>query len=111
MIRARGAALALACSLMSAPLGAQEGTRRIEAELSASLFFGNTEQTLALMRTAVERSDSSHALRSELRFNYGETEDDAGDRHVSRRSWLGTLNFDWRPLDAQSQFVLAMIEA
>lgn len=111
MIPLRGATVALACSLMAAPLGAQEVARRIEAELSASLFFGNTEQTLALMRTAVERSDSSYALRSELRFNYGETEDDSGDQHVSRRSWLGTLNLDWRPLDAQSQFVLAMVES
>ena len=110
-MRTRAATLALACLLTSASLEAQDVSRRMEAELSASLFFGNTEQTLALMRTALERSDSSYALRSELRFNYGETEDDSGDRHVSRRSWLGTLNLDWRPLDAQSQFVLAMVES
>ena len=90
---------------------AQEEDRRLEAELSASLFFGNVEQTLATMRTSYERADSSHALRGEVRFNYGETEDDEGQRHVSRRSWLGSANLDWRPYATHSQFVLATVES
>ena len=104
-------ALMSALSLLPAPLAAQEHERRLEAELSASLFFGNVEQTLATLRTAYERADSSHALRGEVRFNYGETEDDTRGRHVSRRSWLGSANLDWRPFATHSQFVLATLES
>lgn len=103
-------ALIVVLSLAAAPLPAQEAGRRLEAELSASLFFGNTEQTLATMRTAYERADSGHALRGEVRFNYGETENESRGRHVSRRSWAGTANLDWRPFAPNSQFVQAMVE-
>ena len=99
--------------LVAAPtmLVAQEDPRRIEAELSASLFFGNVSQTLATMRSAFEHRDSSYAMRVEGRFNYGETEDDSGRSSVSRRSWIGTFNLDWRPFAAQSQFILASVES
>lgn len=103
--------LIVALSLAAPSLPAQEPGQRIEAELSASLFFGNTEQTLATMRTAFERADSSHEVRGEIRFNYGETDDEARGRHVSRRSWIGSANLDWRPFAPNSQFVLATVES
>ena len=107
----RPRALIVALWLAAPSLPAQETGRRLEAELSASLFFGNTEQTLATMRTAYERADSSHALRGEVRFNYGEMDDETRGRHVSRRSWIGSANLDWRPFAPNSQFVLATVES
>jgi hypothetical protein len=104
----RAALVALA---LPVALPAQQDPTRLEAELSASLFFGNVSQTLATMRTTFERRDSSHALRTEARFNYGETEDDGGDRAVSRRSWIGSVNLDWRPFAPHSQFVVATVES
>lgn len=104
-------ALIIVLPLAAPALPAQEMGHRVEAELSASLFFGNTEQTLATMRTAFERADSSHALRGEVRFNYGETEDEARGRYVSRRSWIGSANLDWRPFAPNSQFVQASVES
>jgi len=105
------AALAALALVVPAMLSAQQDPRRIEAELSASLFFGNVSQTLATMRSAFEHRDSSYALRTEGRFTYGETEDDTRRSTVSRRSWIGTLNLDWRPYAASSQFVLATVES
>lgn len=103
--------LAVLALVLPAALGAQASPRRIEAELSASLFFGNVSQMLATTRTAYEWRDSSVAFRSEGRFTYGETEDDAGDREVSRRSWTGSVNLDWRPYARHSQFLLGTVES
>ncbi|HUF27210.1 MAG TPA: DUF481 domain-containing protein [Gemmatimonadaceae bacterium] len=97
--------------LLPAVLSAQDSRRRIDAELNGSLVFGNTEQMLISMRTGIERRDSTVALRTEARFNYGESSTEDEPRSVHRRSWLGSINLDYRPFAAQVPFLLATVES
>lgn len=85
--------------------------RTIEAEVSASLFFGNTRQMLAATRAAAGKVDSAYEVRAEGRFDYGQATDDEDDIFVSRRSWLGSLSYDYRPFGMTSPFVLATVES
>ena len=89
----------------------QELGRRLEAEVAASLFFGNTRQTLAALRTAASRTDSTLELRGEARFNYGEATDEENRTFVSKRSWLASANLDHRPFASVSPFILSTVES
>jgi hypothetical protein len=84
----------------------------LQAEMSGSLFFGNTSQTVFSTRGAVGRSDSAVALKSEVRFTYGEATDEEEERdHVTKRAWLATVSVDLRPYDAVSPFVVGNVES
>ncbi|MGH7664444.1 MAG: DUF481 domain-containing protein [Gemmatimonadaceae bacterium] len=90
---------------------AQDIGRNVEVEVSASLLFGNTRQALATTRAAFERIDSSYAFISDARFNYGEATTPEGIDYVSKRSWLGSTNLDFRPFADVSPFLLGTIES
>jgi hypothetical protein len=83
----------------------------IESELSGSIFFGNTRQTLVTTRATVGHADSSYLLSSTARFTYGEATNDEEATFVSRRSWSGSMNLDYMPYDLLSPFVLTTVES
>ena len=45
-----------------------------------------------------------------MRFTYGAATDD-GERYVSQRSWMGSLNLDLWPHAGQSPFLLGTLES
>ena len=104
--------LAAAALLAVGPLSlpAQGLGWSIENELSGSLFFGNTRQTLFTTRSSVARADSSYELKGAVRFTYGESSDEDNDAFVSKRSWLGSLNYDHRPFARYSTFLISTLE-
>ena len=71
--------------------------RKIEGEVSGSVFFGNTEQTLVSTRAQYERSDSGFTFRTIGRFNYGELTPPLGTILVNKRSWEAGANYDYHP--------------
>jgi hypothetical protein len=110
--RRRTICLAAAALLVGGPpsLGAQEIGWSIENELSGSLFFGNTRQTLFTTRSSVARADSAYQLGGTVRFTYGESSDEDDDTFVSKRSWVGSLNYDHRPFARYSTFLFSTVE-
>jgi hypothetical protein len=87
----------VAMLLVASSLSAQGPKRKIEAELAGSVFFGNTEQTLASTRAQYERSDSAFAFKTLARFNYGELTTVATTTIVNKRSWETGANYDFHP--------------
>ena len=109
--RAALALFAVAATSLGSPLPAQEVGWSIENELSGSLFFGNTRQALFTTRSSVARADSSYELKGQARFTYGESSDpETNETFVSKRSWLGTLNYDHRPFARYSTFLISTLE-
>lgn len=97
--------------LLPAAIPAQDVGWSIENELSGSLFFGNTRQTLLTTRSSVARADSAYELKGQVRFTYGESSDpETNETFVSKRSWLGTLNYDHRPFARYSTFLISTLE-
>jgi hypothetical protein len=90
---------------------AQTVGRRIEGELSGNIFFGNTRQVLAALRSEIERIDSAFSARGQFRYNYGETTTDAEGTVVSKRSWIGATNYDIRPFADFTPFVRGSVES
>jgi hypothetical protein len=99
----------LAVLLCPAVLAAQ--TRKIEGEVSGSVFFGNTEQTLASTRAQYERSDSGFTFRTLARFNYGELTPPLGSTLVNKRSWEAAANYDYRPFADFTPFIKVAVES
>lgn len=96
---------------MSPPIAvAQDVGWSIENEVSGSLFFGNTRQTLVTGRTSVARADSAYELKGNVRFTYGESSNEDDEAFVSKRSWLGSLNYDHRPFGRYSTFLISTLE-
>ena len=96
---------------LSAPHGsAQEVGWSIENAISGSLFFGNTRQTLITTRSSVGHADSSFELKGSVRFTYGESSDEDDGAFVSKRSWIGSLNYDHRPFARYSTFLISTLE-
>lgn len=91
--------------LVASSLSAQGPKRKIEAELSGSVFFGNTEQTLASSRAQFERSDSGFTFKTLARFNYGELTTPATTTLVNKRSWETSANYDFRPYADFTPFI------
>jgi hypothetical protein len=90
---------------------AQTVGRKIEGELSGNAFFGNTRQILAALRAEHERLDSAFSVRTQFRYNYGETTTDADGTVVSKRSWIGASSYDWRPFADFTPFIRASLES
>lgn len=82
-----------------------------EAEVSASLFFGNTEQTVVTTRTSATHTDSTAELGGTARFGYGEATDPDGVAFVTRRSWEAGGTGEYRPFNAVSPFAEANVES
>ena len=79
-------------------------------ELAGSIFLGNKPQTVLTTRLNVSHADSTFEFGSALRFTYGSASDE-GERYVSQRSWLGSVNADLWPYAGQSPFLLATLES
>ncbi len=99
------------CLLPHTPSHAQTIGQKTEGELSGNVYFGNTRQILAALRAERERIDSASSVRTQLRYNYGQTTTDATGTVVSKRSWIGASNYDWRPFARLSPFVRASVES
>lgn len=95
----------LSLLLTSAPLTGQEEAERpwsLEGELGASVFFGASEQTAVVFRSAFEHEDEVWDVSLVGTFSYGEAEDADGTSFVNNRSWtaLGGLDYEadpWSP--------------
>jgi hypothetical protein len=99
------------CVIAHTTAMAQTVGQKIEGELSGNVFFGNTRQILAALRAEHERIDSASSVRTQLRYNYGQTTTDATGTIVSKRSWIGASSYDWRPFARVSPFVRASLES
>lgn len=112
---ARLARVLLPLLLATPPIAAQDAAREVDwdvqAELSGSFFFGNTEQTVFSTRAGVGRSDSAVALKSDVRFTYGETRDAEGVELVTKRGWLASVSLDLQPYAWTSPFLIGTIES
>jgi hypothetical protein len=91
-------------------LSAQDVGWSIENAISGSLFFGNTRQTLITTRSSVGHADSAFELKGSVRFTYGESSNEDDDTFVSKRSWIGSLNYDHRPFARYSTFLISTVE-
>ena len=84
---------------------------RLEGEIAASLFFGNTSQATVNLRSALERADSLRELGVDGSFTYGEATDPETERaFVTRRSWAAGGSYDHRPLARLSPFLFTRVE-
>ena len=112
--RGRAIPLSLLATLLlgiAAPrLPAQDVGWSIENAISGSLFFGNTRQTLITTRSSVGHADSAFELKGSVRFTYGESSNEDDDAFVSKRSWIGSLNYDHRPFARYSTFLISTVE-
>ncbi len=103
--------------LYPAMLDAQGVGWDVEGEVSANLFFGNTEQVLVATRANVGHADSTFELSGGVRFSYGETTTPgatptAEERtFVSHRAWLLSTSFDWHPFARISPFLFTAVES
>lgn len=103
--------------LPAASLTAQEPADTLlgwsgEAELSGSLFFGNTDQKVLTTRTDLARRDSTTELRADVRFSYGEaTRPGEAEAFVTTRSWLARTTGEYLPFNRVSPFALASVES
>ncbi|MEZ4416328.1 MAG: DUF481 domain-containing protein [Gemmatimonadota bacterium] len=81
-----------------------------EAELGASLFFGNTAQALILTRTGTAAETAHFTFATDASFQYGEASEPSGERDVSRRSWAAETTLDYRGHDVISSFLHSQLE-
>ncbi len=80
-------------------------------EAAASLYQGNTDQRTIFSKTELGRADSTMELHGSVSFGYADAARDSLPRAVTKRTWLATLAFDYRPHDAVSPFMFANYEA
>lgn len=86
-------------------------SRKLESELSGSIFFGNTSQTLASTRVQFERRDSTFGFRLGGRFHYGESTPEPGGTFVSKRAWELDGRMEFLPHGDFAPFVRANVNA
>lgn len=84
---------------------------RGQADLGASFFFGNTEQTLVTTRTAAAYRTERLEVANEASFTYGEVTTQERDEQVNRRSWLVKLGASFHPMEHVSPFATGAIES
>lgn len=102
----------LGFSLFIPALAAAQGpawNRTVEA--SANLLFGAAEGRVGALAATAGRADSGLDFRSELRFNYADAQDAAGNVSVTARSNRLSLGADYRPFARLSPFVSGTIES
>lgn len=99
--------------LAPSPVSGQDGSEewKVEGELGGSFFFGNREQIQFATRAEVERADTLFESATELRFAYGEAENQDGVREVNRRAWMAASALDFRPHERWRPFVSGRIES
>jgi hypothetical protein len=105
-------AAVVASAVAASPGAAQEtGPWKIEGEIGASLFFGNTSQTTVGTRVAAARADSAREVAVDGIFTYGEASDPDGESFVNKRSWAAGATYDHRPYARWSPFALGRVES
>jgi hypothetical protein len=103
-----------AIALLIGPSGSaaqEESPWKSEAELGASLFFGNTSQATFTTRLATESADSAREIGLHGNLTYGEASDDQGEAFVNKRSWKLGASLDYRPFQRVSPFLFAELES
>ena len=103
--------LVVACLALPARATAQTLGQRFEGELAGNVYFGNTRQILAAMRVEREQTDSGAAMRTQLRYGYGQTTTDEAGTVVNKRSWGAVTSYDRRPFSRISPYVRALLES
>ena len=84
---------------------------RGQADLGASFFFGNTEQTLVTTRTVAAHATEAVEVAGEASFTYGETTTEDDDEQVNRRSWLVKLATSFHPMENVSPYATGSVES
>ena len=82
----------------AAPLSGQEAEERhwrVEGELGANIFFGASEQTAVLFRSAFDHEDDQWEVSLLGTFTYGEAQDQDGTSFVNNRSWTALAGLDY----------------
>jgi len=104
---------ALVCLVLAVAPAAHAQTLGWHKEIAAgaNLFFGNTQQRLATLRTTIGHADSTFELTSEVRFAYGEASADTGRRFVNTRNWLVTGSYTDQPFAKFSTFMTGAVES
>ena len=105
------AALPTAARAQEAPEQTEPKGWRGQADLGASFFFGNTEQTLITTHALAAHEARSLELTGEGWFTYGEVTTEAGTEQVNRRSWLLKLGAGFEPMEHVSPFATAAVES
>lgn len=80
-------------------------------EAAASLYQGNTDQRTIFSKTELGRADSTMELNGSVSFGYADAARDSLPRTVTKRTWLATLAFDYRPHATLSPFMFANYES
>jgi hypothetical protein len=96
---------------VSLPAQSPAPSRKLESELSGSMFFGNTSQTLASARLAFERRDSTYGFRAGGRFHYGETTPEPAGTFVSKRAWEIVAQLEGPSFRAVAPYVRGSVSA
>lgn len=102
---------ALAALLLAAPAHAQEPGWDGEAEVGATVLFGNTSQSIVASRLEVGHADSTWEIDGKGTFKYGRSDDEAGVSHLSHRSWTTDGTVDYLPFATLSWFGLGGLES
>lgn len=92
-------------------LSGQADDWSVEGEVGASLFYGNTDQTVVNTRTAVAHADSTAEISGDVQFIYGQSSDERGTSFVSKRYWLADTSVDYRPLERVNAFFSGSVES
>lgn len=108
----RPLAIVIGCALALAPAApAQEAGWDGEAEVSANLLFGTSDQSIVSTRLDVGHADSTWEIAGAGRFKYGKSSEAGGDGRLTHRSWSLDGTADHLPFATISWFALAGVES
>ena len=93
------------------PAQEEEDPLTVEGEVGASLFFGNTDQTLVTTRTAADWAGEPWAFRLAGSFAYGEATGEQGNAFVNKRSWTVSSGADYTGFGRLSPSVTGRVES
>lgn len=108
---APAALVAILVVVLPGTLSGQADEWNVEGEVGASLFYGNTDQTVVNTRTAVAHADSTAEISGDVQFIYGQSTDEGGTSFVSKRYWLANTSVDYRPLERVNAFFSGSVES
>jgi hypothetical protein len=83
---------------------------KVEGEVGASVFFGNTRQTAFTSRFSLGTLTAAREFSADAIFTYGESATEAGTVEVSKRSWRAGVDLDPDPQARVSPFLSARSE-
>jgi hypothetical protein len=83
---------------------------KVEGEVGASMFFGNTRQTAFTTRFSVATLQTAREFSTDAMYSYGEAVQEDGAVEVSKRSWRAAMDLDPDPSARASPFLSARAE-